>query len=236
MLVALGILGLKRNAGCEMKKGVFKVEVVAVVGLDGGDGRMEEDFDEGIEVRTRKAMKVLEDHIRDRTPFVQASSRRMQAVMGVRNELAFGSSLPFLPSLFSRMFWMAAGEGIELMCNADLPDIKRPTAYIPLPSPPSSLDAGHSARTTARNPSTFHFINPLSPLNSPSVDSQTGKGLREWFLSKGKEFGMRKMECRSISFHDFTPDMRNNTWSNKLLGHFAADGARERVDFYEVDL
>lgn len=168
---------------------------------------MEEDFDEGIEVRTRKAMKVLEDHIRDRTPFVQASSRRMQAVMGVRNELAF-----------------------------DLPDIKRPTAYVPLPTPPSSLDAGHSTRTTARNPSTFHFINPLSPLNSPSVDSQTGKGLREWFLSKGKEFGMRKMECRSISFHDFTPDMRNNTWSNKLLGHFTADGARERVDFYEVDL
>jgi hypothetical protein len=36
VLVALGILGLKRNAGCEMKKGVFKVElvVVAVVVVD----------------------------------------------------------------------------------------------------------------------------------------------------------------------------------------------------------
>lgn len=80
-------------------------------GLDGGDGRMEEDVDEGMEVRTRKAMKVLEDHIRDRTPFVQASSRRMQAIMGVRNELAFGSSLPFLSPFFSRMFWMVSGEG-----------------------------------------------------------------------------------------------------------------------------
>jgi hypothetical protein len=79
-------------------------------GLGGDDGRMEEDVDEGIEVRTRKAMKVLEDHIRDRTPFVQASSRRMQAVMGVRNELAFGSSLPCCSSLFSRMFQMVAGE------------------------------------------------------------------------------------------------------------------------------
>jgi hypothetical protein len=73
---------------------------------------MEEDFDEGIEVRTRKAMKVLEDHIRDRTPFVQASSRRIQAVMGVKNELAFGSSIPLLSSLFSRMFWMVGVEGI----------------------------------------------------------------------------------------------------------------------------
>jgi len=58
------------------------------------------DLDEGVEVRARKAMKALETHIRDRMPFVQLSSKRMQAVMGVRNELAFGSS--FLPpfSLF----------------------------------------------------------------------------------------------------------------------------------------
>ena len=62
----------------------------------GGDERMEEDVDEGVEVRTRKAMKVLEYHIRDRMPFVQVSSQRMQAVMGVKNELAFGSSLPFI--------------------------------------------------------------------------------------------------------------------------------------------
>ena len=58
-------------------------------------------------------------------------------------------------------------------------------------------------------------------------------------LSKGKEFGMRKKECRSISFHDFTPDMRNNSWSNKLLGHFTVGEGkegRERVDYYEVDL
>ena len=79
-------------------------------------------------------------------------------------------------------------------------------------------------------------MNPLSPHNSPSVDPNTGKGLREWLLSKGKEYGMRKRECRSISFHDFTPDMRSNGWSNKLLGHYAANSAGERVDFYEIDL
>ncbi|KAE9365776.1 hypothetical protein N431DRAFT_472371 [Stipitochalara longipes BDJ] len=185
----------------------------------GGTGRMGEnrknsglapspDLDEGVEVRARKAMKVLESHIRDRMPFVQLSSKRMQAVMGVRNELAF-----------------------------DLPDIKRSSASVSIPTSSSGLDAGLSLRTASRNPSsTFKFINPLSPHNSPSVDPNTGKGLREWLLSKGKEFGMRKRECRSISFHDFTPDMRNNGWSNKLLGHYTAKSASERVDFYEVDL
>jgi hypothetical protein len=131
-----------------------------------------------------------------------------------------------------------------MFITTDLPDIKRSTLYANIwqPEPISSLDAaGSGARSLARSP--FGFLpnnhNPLSPLSSPQVDPSTGKGLREWLLSKGKEFGMRKKECRSISFHDFTPDMRNNNWSNKLLGHFAVgEGLRggERVDFYEVDL
>jgi hypothetical protein len=130
---------------------------------------------------------------------------------------------------------------------ADLPELRRPapshfngfsTNSSPLSYTP---DAGTAARTLARNgfsfsPYNLNPLSPLSPLNTPSVDLVTGKGLREWLLSKGKEFGMRKKECRSISFHDFTPDMRNNNWSNKLLGHFVSDGARERVDYYEVDL
>jgi hypothetical protein len=130
---------------------------------------------------------------------------------------------------------------------ADLPELRRPTpshfnGFSPNSSPPSyTPDAGAAALTLARHgfscsPYNFNPLSPLSPLNTPNVDPQTGKGLREWLLSKGKEFGMRKKECRSISFHDFTPDMRNNNWSNKLLGHFVGEGARERVDFYEVDL
>lgn len=229
--------------GAEMEEG----QLAGSQGGNGGDasradgGRMEEDIDEDTSARTRKAMKVLENHIRDRTPFVQVSSRRMQAVMGMRNDLAFGScpSL-FLLSTFS-LFCISA-ENFCAIVQADLPEIKRPTASISLPSPTistSSLDAGHSARTLSRNPSTstFKFINPLSPLTSPSINPSTGKGLREWLLSQGKQFGMRKTECRSISFHDFTPDMRNNGWSNKLLGHFAADGSSSsRCDFYQVDL
>jgi hypothetical protein len=129
----------------------------------------------------------------------------------------------------------------------DLPELRRSTpshfnGFSPNSSPVSyTHDAGAGARTLVRNgfsPSPYNFnpLSPLSSLNAPNVDPQTGKGLREWLLSKGKEFGMRKRECRSISFHDFTPDMRNNSWSNKLLGHFVGEGARERVDFYELDL
>jgi hypothetical protein len=127
-------------------------------------------------------------------------------------------------------------KGFSLMC-ADLPEIRRS----------NGLDAGSAARAAARNIQerrrdsgfAFGFSNPHSPLNSPKVDTETGKGLREWLLSKGKEFGMRKRECRSISFHDFTPDMRNNLWSNKLLGHYSVGEGREgreRVGCYEVDL
>jgi hypothetical protein len=53
-------------------------------------GPLKEDMAEGLEVRTKKAMRVLENHIRDRMPFVRVSSQRIQAVMGVKNEMAFG--------------------------------------------------------------------------------------------------------------------------------------------------
>jgi hypothetical protein len=55
------------------------------------DGRWEGDMNDGVEVRAQKAMNVLQNHIRDRMPYVRAASMRLQAVMGLRNELAFGS-------------------------------------------------------------------------------------------------------------------------------------------------
>jgi hypothetical protein len=64
-------------------------------------GPMVEDMNDGLEIRTKKAMRVLENHIKDRMPFVRLSSQRLQAVMGVRNELAFG----LLPSLFFLNFF-----------------------------------------------------------------------------------------------------------------------------------
>jgi hypothetical protein len=63
------------------------------------DGRWEGDMNDGVEVRAQKAMKVLENHIRDRMPYVRAASMRLQAVVGLRNELPFGTLLFCILSL-----------------------------------------------------------------------------------------------------------------------------------------
>jgi len=67
------------------------------------------------------------------------------------------------------------------------------------------------------------------------VDKHTGKGLREFLLLKGSECGMRKLECKSVSFHDTTPAMRGG-FRNVLLGHYGCGTGSDRVDCYEVDL
>jgi hypothetical protein len=117
----------------------------------------------------------------------------------------------------------------------------------------SSLDAGSSALAAARNGNSTNLFpssninintntqfqrNPLSPIFSGAqVDPKTGKGLREWLLTQGKESrSQRKLECRSISFHDFRPELRTGKHGNVLLGHYAVGEKGERVDVYEVDL
>lgn len=68
------------------------------------------------------------------------------------------------------------------------------------------------------------------------VDKDTGQGLREFLLQKGKEGGMSKRECKSISIHDFTPDVRTLQHTNVLLAHYDVKDPGERCDVYEVDL
>jgi hypothetical protein len=79
---------------------------------DDAIGPMVEDMNDGLEVRTKKAMRVLENHIKDRMPFVRLSSQRLQAVMGVRNELAF-SLLPFSSSSNPLIFIHLSDEWCE---------------------------------------------------------------------------------------------------------------------------
>lgn len=81
-------------------------------------------------------------------------------------------------------------------------------------------------------------LRPLSPFGfGGQVDELTGKGLREWLLSRGKEMGgQRRRECRNIAFHDFTPNMRTGDHSNVLVACYNGGGLHERVDAYELDL
>jgi hypothetical protein len=76
---------------------------------DGVEGKVEVDVDDAVmEMRAKDAMRVLENHIRDRMPFAQVASRRMQAVMGVKNEIVFGLSFLHLDVCFRLIFdWMS---------------------------------------------------------------------------------------------------------------------------------
>jgi hypothetical protein len=110
---------------------------------------------------------------------------------------------------------------------------------------PNGLDTGLGAKAAARGNGTpqrkrrgsgvFARFSPKSPLGS-QIDKKMGVGLREFLLSKGKETGtMRKRECKSITFCDFTPDLRSGDHRNVLLAHYSVEKG-ERIDVYEVDL
>ena len=75
-------------------KGVASAGEVLVEGMTDGWGNMYLEMQRGEGVAEGKknceAMKVLERHIQQRMPYVQAASRRLQAVMGLRNETVFG--------------------------------------------------------------------------------------------------------------------------------------------------
>ncbi|TAQ86320.1 hypothetical protein B7494_g5359 [Chlorociboria aeruginascens] len=156
---------------------------------------------------SRNALRKLECHIKNRTPYAQLASKRLQAAVGMSNDLAF--ELPSSPvrGLFplSDQFGLR-GVGTEgQMCSL------------------------RKAQELNRGPLGMQ------------IDAKTGKGLREFLLLKGKEMGMRKKECRGISFHDFTPDMRTGGHRNVLLGHYGIRGgglgsSRERIEWCEVDL
>jgi hypothetical protein len=68
---------------------------------EGVEGKVDMDVDDAVmEMRAKDAMRVLENHIRDRMPFAQVASRRMQAVMGIKNEIVFGLSFLHLDVCF----------------------------------------------------------------------------------------------------------------------------------------
>jgi hypothetical protein len=54
-----------------------------------GDGDVDEIL---LRSNCREALRVLEKHVQSRLPYVECASRRLQAVMGVRNENVFGMS------------------------------------------------------------------------------------------------------------------------------------------------
>ncbi|KAF4634751.1 hypothetical protein G7Y89_g3350 [Cudoniella acicularis] len=196
------------------------------------------------ENRTTEAWETLRQHVQDRTPYVHLASQRLQAVLGLRNDLSF--ELPDNDEVLRRH--EALSPNLHRLYDAPMMsrEMSSSGSLVPGVSKRSretatakglrinSISAQHNKRDSGIS---FGKLNGLkSPIGFAGyVDKENGRGLREFLLQKGKECGMRKRECSGISFHDFTPDMKTNSYSNILLGHFAAEKGM-RVDVYEVDL
>jgi hypothetical protein len=179
----------------------------------------------------KEALSVLEQSIKDRMPYVQLASRRLQAASGACNEEPF--TLP-------TMDHSHLSPTIQALYNSP----NETNLIGSVGKSATSLNGAHGLfRQVADNPcqkgTRVGLMSPISPLptSSSQVDEVTGAGLREWLLSQGKMNGsLKKQICKSISFHDFTPDQKTGRFSNILLAHYAVGNVNERVDVYEVDL
>ncbi|KAI9648267.1 hypothetical protein NHQ30_002899 [Ciborinia camelliae] len=251
------------------------------------------------------ASETLGKHVLDRMPFVLAASRRLQAVIGVRNDLPFDLLMGSgqgdaenlvvgangtLVDLGLRNLNQGLRDGMgEQAMNGNGSGISQPVAatrrnagvtadaagsnqenmgtntdsnnndnanleYSPdttaqylqnihaslngLPSSASQqqpMGNNTTQQSEARETRTFQGMTPFFP---PSVDRHTGQGLREYLLTRALITGSKKRECRSISFHDFTPDLRTGEFRNELLVHFGVDGIsrNDRIECVELSL
>ncbi|KAI9046623.1 hypothetical protein LZ554_009366 [Drepanopeziza brunnea f. sp. 'monogermtubi'] len=181
------------------------------------------------ELRVWAAREKLDEHLKARMGFVALANDRLQAAVGERNSWAFELPEVLLhrtPATFGSHLNAPNHRNPPILGNANL----TPSSAAKHRSNGRRKDSGVAL---GRVPPT-----PLSPLViSGQVDEVTGKGLREWLLSRGKESGtQKKRECRNIAFHDFTPDAHTGNHSNVLLACYSGGGINERVDAYEIDL
>jgi hypothetical protein len=198
------------------------------------DGRhlanpMDKDEGKGARVRSKLEISRYEEHIKARSPYVGLASTRLQAVMEVRNDTEFElpQSLPSTP--ISASLRAASGP------NVLTPSMKRvfSTDFLSGPLKRARSDGDLAARyncdgTLSGSQKTLEAV-------GRTVDKETGRGLREYLLQMGKEFGMRKRSCDSITFLDFTPDMKSNIPEVDMLQHLT-ESKGYRIDVYEVDL
>lgn len=146
-------------------------------------------------------------HKKDRVPHVLNASQRLQAASGIKNNLPF--EIPETPTSViakrAALYDVRNGNGLGI----------------------SGLDAEFKTKGVKRD--SYGTALPAT------VDQVTGKGLREFLLHREKECETKMIQCKSLSFHDITPDMRSNKNYSRLLGHFITEKG-SRVDFNEIEL
>ncbi|KAM3080008.1 hypothetical protein ACMFMF_003422 [Clarireedia jacksonii] len=178
------------------------------------------------------AFAVLEKHVRDRMPFILAASRRLQAIVGIRNDLPFTLGLEDRISNEPSINVEYDTRNVAAIQSTTGTRKSREHRQLPLNNPcvqaTISLTRGLGINSLDHNCSML-----------PYVDPSTGAGLRDYITMREMITGSRKRDCRSISFHDFTPDMREGTPKNQLLAHFGVEAGfagAERIECKEIDL
>jgi hypothetical protein len=181
--------------------------------------------------------EALERHMKASLPQVEDASKRLQQILGMRNEEAFkpptlpmrpgqgtvavGSAVDFNPAL-KHLRGSNAGLGIH---------IEQP-GYGPRPGHGrTNWEVAEENQRLGGGEGTFQ--------GQQRRVSEKPMTLRESLLMHGREpYGNQaKTGLRSLTFHDLTPDMRTGGFKNELLAHFEADPeGRTRLISYEVDM
>ncbi|RDW68252.1 hypothetical protein BP5796_08909 [Coleophoma crateriformis] len=174
------------------------------------------------------AYKKLEAHVATRLPYVELASKRLQAITGIRNDTPF--ELPCSlgadispASLRSKHLLVENGGEFQ-------------TGMLPALAPPIRPAAAPTKTSKRRDSGIGMDTTPPMQRALPMVDEATGKGLREFLLQKGLRRGQTRLDCSSMTFYDFTPDLRTGEFKNELLVHYSNESVHERIVCYQVDL
>jgi len=184
--------------------------------------------------KSKEGVVAFEEHNKTRMAYVQLASQRLQAATGMSNANTFD-----LPSDTTK----------RVIVPPSLLDGYKPIPITPLTThnipPVSSLKGGPAQEATdgttrvlCKKDSGISLSGQTTPVpvGIETIDRETGKGLREFMLAKGKEHGMRKREAKEISFWDFKTDLKTcERQEEEFVGYDVAEPG-DRIDLYEIDL
>jgi hypothetical protein len=177
-------------------------------------------------------------HWNETMPRVLEASKRLQQIMGLRNEdefkpptplvrpgrgmVAVGNVVDFNPAL-RHLRGSTANLGLQIR-EASQGPVRMSCEMVEAAMESEKLRRGGNGNVQGQQPQQRKLPKP---------------GLREALLWHGMQpYGNQaRTELRSVSFHDLTPDMRTGGFRNELLAHFETDvDFRTRLVCYEVDV
>ncbi|RDL41152.1 uncharacterized protein BP5553_01131 [Venustampulla echinocandica] len=103
----------------------------------------------------------------------------------------------------------------------------------------NSTKVSETISTTVSDTAAFitRVNKPDGPMEfAKCVDKQTGRGLRSYLLAMGKRYGIRRVECTHLSFHDFRQDPRTKKRKKDAMDIVYREEDGYKIEAYEVDL